>query len=138
MTPDEAKVVLDTTLAWIKEEWPITKKVFLAVPKDNRDYRPDPKSRTAVEIVWHTLTAEVWFLDGLTSGSFDMSEKGQPEDVETVTRLSECVLLGPGPGPSADDVALHEYTLLFASSTEFSLKLADVILILLDQSLVFY
>lgn len=84
MNPEEAKILLANSVPWIRQEWATTKKVLEAVPEEQAGYRPEPKSRTAAEIVWHTVSSEVWFLDGLTKGAFAMSEAERPEEVKSV------------------------------------------------------
>lgn len=51
-------------------EFPATVKVLSAVPDANRDYRPDPKSRTVWEIATHLATSDVWFLQAVVGASF--------------------------------------------------------------------
>jgi len=41
----------------------VTKKVLSAVPDSNRDFRLDPKSRTAGELAWHLASSDVQMLD---------------------------------------------------------------------------
>jgi uncharacterized damage-inducible protein DinB len=48
----------------------ITARVLSSVPDDRRDYRPDPKSRSAWELAWHAA-ADVWFLDGIAALHFE-------------------------------------------------------------------
>jgi uncharacterized damage-inducible protein DinB len=51
-------------------EFPATCKVLAAVPDTARDYRPDAKSRTAWELTVHLATSDIWFADGVLSGSY--------------------------------------------------------------------
>lgn len=83
MTPEQAKFLMETYVTHLREEWEITKKVFSAAPLDQLDYRPDPRARTAQEIVWHIVSAEVWFLECFEAGEFKMEEPGCPESVTT-------------------------------------------------------
>jgi uncharacterized damage-inducible protein DinB len=44
------------------DEYPTILKVLKAVPPDRLDYRPDPKSRSAAELVWlQVLEKRCWF-----------------------------------------------------------------------------
>ncbi len=72
-------------LPQIEQEWGITRKVLAAVPETNPDYRPDPKARTALEIAWHIVSSEIWFLEGLINGEFKMEEAEQPDTVKKVS-----------------------------------------------------
>ena len=51
-------------------EFPATCKVLAAVKDETRDYKPDPKSRSAWEVATHIATADIWFLDSIISGNF--------------------------------------------------------------------
>jgi uncharacterized damage-inducible protein DinB len=45
-----------------KQEYPTFVKVLRAVPHDKLDYRPDPRSRSAGELVWlQVLEKRCWF-----------------------------------------------------------------------------
>ena len=43
-------------------------QVLAAVKDDNRDYKPDAKSRTAWELATHLATADIWFIDSIVNG----------------------------------------------------------------------
>ncbi|MHB1330061.1 MAG: DinB family protein [Gemmatimonadales bacterium] len=47
-----------------------TVQVLAAVKDASRDYRPDPKSRSAWELAVHIATSDMWFLDGIERGVF--------------------------------------------------------------------
>ena len=49
-----------------------TKRVIEAVPLDKGDYRPDPVSKTALELAWHIANTDVQFLDGIADLKFNM------------------------------------------------------------------
>lgn len=83
MQAEQAKFVLDLLLPSVEEESTTTKKVLAAIPEAKRDYRPDPKARTAVELAWHIVSSELWFLDGIITGKF-AEESGQPPEVKAV------------------------------------------------------
>ena len=51
-------------------EFPATVKVLAAVKDDARNYKPDPKSRTAWELATHIATSDIWFLDSIIKGAF--------------------------------------------------------------------
>lgn len=71
MTPDHAKAAADMMATLWEGEFSATSQVLAAVNDDQRDYRPDPKSRTAWQIATHLATADVWFLDSIISGKFE-------------------------------------------------------------------
>jgi uncharacterized damage-inducible protein DinB len=70
MTPDQAKAVAEMFAALWQGEFAVTCQVLAAVKDDTRDYRPDPKSRTAWQLATHLATADVWFIDCITNGKF--------------------------------------------------------------------
>jgi uncharacterized damage-inducible protein DinB len=70
MTPDQAKAAADLMAAVWEGEAGATAQVLAAVDKGNRDYKPDPKSRTAWQLATHIATADIWFLDSIVSGQF--------------------------------------------------------------------
>lgn len=70
MTPENAKAAAEVIADWWQGEFAATCQVIAAVKDDNRDYRPDPKSRTAWELATHIATADIWFLDCIINGAF--------------------------------------------------------------------
>lgn len=76
MNADQAKMYLGFFLQTIEMESATTRKVLAAVPEDRKGYKPDEKAKTGGELAWHIATAEVWFLNGINNGEFDMSGEG--------------------------------------------------------------
>ena len=56
--------------SWWEGEFKATCQVIAAVKDDKRDYRPDPKSRSAWELATHLATADIWFIDSIINGAF--------------------------------------------------------------------
>lgn len=71
MNAEQAKTVAETFLKVWEFEFPATCKVLANVKDDNRDYKPDEKSRTAWELATHLATADIWFLNSVLSGNFN-------------------------------------------------------------------
>jgi uncharacterized damage-inducible protein DinB len=67
---EQARAVQDVLLKSIEDESVATRRVIAAVPNGNRDYKPDPKSRTAWEIAVHMAMADIWFADSILNGEF--------------------------------------------------------------------
>ncbi|MGH9577081.1 MAG: DinB family protein, partial [Terriglobales bacterium] len=64
----------------LQQELEITKKVLGAVPDAQREWRPDPKARTAWELAWHIAMEDVMFLEQITELKFSFPDdryKGQ-------------------------------------------------------------
>ena len=53
MTAEQARAVRDVITGSIEQESVAERKVIAAIPANNRDYKPDPKSRSAWEIAVH-------------------------------------------------------------------------------------
>jgi uncharacterized damage-inducible protein DinB len=76
----------------LKNEHKVTKKVLGAVPEDKKSYTPHPTSRNAGDLAWHIVASELWFLDGLIKGKFEMTgpEPSAPPTVaETLARYEK-------------------------------------------------
>jgi uncharacterized damage-inducible protein DinB len=83
MNSEQAQFVLGFLMPQITEETKITRRVIEAVPAERSDYRPDPASKTALELAWHIASSEVWFLEGVATGSFPMEDSKIPESIKT-------------------------------------------------------
>ena len=70
MDAQQARTILNfMTQVW-EGEYAATCKALAAVQEAGRDYRPDPKSRTAWELASHLAAADLWFLDSILAGNF--------------------------------------------------------------------
>lgn len=63
----------------IDAEYPTNKKVIAAIRPG--DWRPDPKSKTAIELAWHIVSVDVWFLNSIANLKFE--EEKLPEAPKT-------------------------------------------------------
>src|SRR5688572_30375560 len=70
MSPENAKAAAEVIASWWEGEFKATCQVIAAVKDDKRDYRPDPKSRSAWELATHLATADIWFIDSIINGAF--------------------------------------------------------------------
>lgn len=70
MDPHQAQFLMQQLTSLWEGEFPATRKVIAAVPDDRRDYRPDPKSRTAWQLATHLATGDLWFLQSILDGAF--------------------------------------------------------------------
>ena len=69
----------DMMVADLKREMETTRKVIEAIPDGKRDYRPDPKARSAWELAWHIACVEVQFAEEIAEGAFKMEERYKNE-----------------------------------------------------------
>jgi uncharacterized damage-inducible protein DinB len=84
MTSAQAVFLLQNVyLGALKNESRITKKVLEAVPAGKCEHRPDPVSKSAIELVRHIAVAENRFLETVLSGVFDVNAAALPESVKT-------------------------------------------------------
>jgi uncharacterized damage-inducible protein DinB len=74
MSPEQATAILEFLHPQLVMESAVTRKVMASVPADRSDYRPDPKSMTAMELVRHIAFAEIWFLESIIQGKFTTPE----------------------------------------------------------------
>jgi len=70
MTSDEASILAAHLLSRLQRESAITARVLSALPEDKAGYKIHPRSRTALELAWHMISAEMWFLDSIFQGEF--------------------------------------------------------------------
>jgi uncharacterized damage-inducible protein DinB len=84
MTPEQAAFLLQSiSLPTINNEHPVTKSVIAAIPADKVDYRPDDIVKSAIDLAWHIVTAEVRFLTAVSAGTFDLTPMPRPDSVRT-------------------------------------------------------
>jgi uncharacterized damage-inducible protein DinB len=89
MTPDQAKFLLhDVYLGTLKNESRTTKSILAAVPADKTDYRPDPISKTANELLRHIAAADNRFVETVINGVFDTNPSMIPENVKTPAEVA--------------------------------------------------
>jgi len=80
MTAENATFLLHGVyLPALKNESQLTKRVIEAVPADKADYRPDPISKTANELLRHIAAADVRFADTVINGKFETGAVLPPE-----------------------------------------------------------
>jgi len=71
MTPEKASSLARFLISQFQDEMKATRSVLEAVPADKADYKPDPKSKSAVELAAHVAVAEAMFLNTVIRGSFE-------------------------------------------------------------------
>ena len=70
MTSNEAKTVAAFLVADFENEMRTTLCILAAVPNADLDYRPDPKSKTALGLVRHIALEDEWLLNCIANGEF--------------------------------------------------------------------
>jgi len=83
MTAEQVTAVRDVIVGSIEQESVAERKVIAAIPNGNRDYKPDPKSRSAWDIAVHVAMSDVWFADSILNGRFEWA--GEPATPSEMT-----------------------------------------------------
>jgi uncharacterized damage-inducible protein DinB len=90
MQPDQAVFLLHSVyLPALKNEHRLTKTVIEAIPLDKGDYRPDAISKSALELAWHIVMAEMRFMDALPAGDWDLSPRPRPDSIKNSQDLTQ-------------------------------------------------
>lgn len=89
MTGEQANFLLhEVYLGTLKNESRTTKKVIESVPADKAEYRPDPVSKSANELLRHIAVADNRFLETVINGVFDTTTGTIPENVKTPAEIA--------------------------------------------------
>lgn len=72
-----------------KAEEPAFVRVLKAVPQDRRDYRADPKARTAAELAWLLAFEEMALVTLLDKGEVEWKETPPPASVDEIVAAYE-------------------------------------------------
>lgn len=89
ITPEKASFLLQYALPSIKNEHRTTRSVIESIPQSNLEYRPDPYSKTAMELAWHIAATEQRLYGGIVSGAFDFAPIPRPENVQTAAQIGQ-------------------------------------------------
>jgi hypothetical protein len=73
MNAEQAKFLAEHYARIIENEIPTTSKVIAAVGQGNGDYKPDGKSRSAIELARHIATSDPWFVQSALDGKFEFN-----------------------------------------------------------------
>src|SRR5207302_4502490 len=72
----------------LKTESRTTKKILEAVPAAKVDYKPEPASRSAIELARHIAAADNRFVETVINGVFDTNPAMIPENVKTPAEIA--------------------------------------------------
>ena len=78
MSPAEAKSRANLFIAGIEHEAKTTSKVVAALPESQLQFKLGEKGRTAAELAWHLVSADIWFIEGVANGDFSQAEPEMP------------------------------------------------------------
>src|SRR2546427_13236757 len=89
MTTEQATFLLhDVYMGNLKTESRTTKKILEAVPANKVEYKPDPASRSAIELTRHIAAADNRFVETVINGVFDTNPTMIPENVKTPSEIA--------------------------------------------------
>ena len=91
MNAQEAKAAGAAMVALWEGEFAATSQVLAAVKDDTRNYKPDPKSRTAWELAMHLAMADVWFADSIAAGKFEWDQDAVKKAEDSFKNVNEVV-----------------------------------------------
>ena len=88
MTAENAMFLLQGVyLPALKNESQLTKRVIEAVPADKSDFRPDPVSKSAMELLRHIAAADIRFVETVVTGQFSTAAV-LPENLKTPAEIA--------------------------------------------------
>ncbi len=89
MTAIEATTILQHVgLPLLGAEHRVTKGVIAAIPAAKGDYRPDDVVKSAIDLAWHIVTAEIRFMNAVIAGAFDLTPAPRPDGVRTAADVN--------------------------------------------------
>lgn len=81
---DRAAFLLhDVGLPALRAEQALTSAVIGAIPAEKSDFRPHADSRSAIDLAWHIVSAEIKYLEATAAGVFPHDLKPRPDAVRT-------------------------------------------------------
>jgi uncharacterized damage-inducible protein DinB len=78
LSAEQAQGLAMFLIQGVEREIPTTKKVLAAVPNDQLAFTLGEKGRTAKDLMWHTIEADIWFTEGISAGAFPKTEGDSP------------------------------------------------------------
>ena len=91
MNAEQAKAAADVIATMWEGEFPATCQVLAAVRDDNRDYKPDAKSRTAWELATHLAMGDVWFIESIIKGAFEWNPDAAKKAESQFARINDVI-----------------------------------------------
>ncbi len=89
MNSEQATFLLhEIYLPQIRNEHKTTRRVIEAIPADNSGWKPDPTSKSALELAWHIASSECFFLNSIARGKFERTgDSSMPASIKTPADL---------------------------------------------------
>src|ERR1043166_8098132 len=99
MNADQAKFLADHYATLLEREMSATASVLEAVNSGNRDYKPDPKSRSAWDIAVHIAQADNWLIQSALAGKFEYDAAAAKQQAASFKDAAQLAALFPQEGP---------------------------------------
>jgi uncharacterized damage-inducible protein DinB len=97
--PDFAVTTRDFAIATIEREAQTTRRVIAAIPEDKKNWKPDPKAKSADELAWHIAFNDVNMIESIARLSFmglddetNTEEKLHPKTIAEILKWHEANL----------------------------------------------
>jgi uncharacterized damage-inducible protein DinB len=89
MNPEQATFLLNEIyLPQIRNEHKTTRRVIEAIPADSSGWKPDEKSKSALQLAWHIASSECFFMNGIALGKYERTGDGSmPATIKTPADL---------------------------------------------------
>ena len=87
LTAEQVNTLQRMALDIITNEAKTTRRVIEAIPPDRSHYKPDPISKSALQLARHIAVSELHFLRSIGAGKFDYIYS-MPESVETPAEIA--------------------------------------------------
>jgi uncharacterized damage-inducible protein DinB len=89
LNSEQAKFLLTQIfLPVLEREHSKTREVIEAIPRTGGDYRPDPISKTALELAWHIVASEKRFFEAIANGEFNFAPISRPETLRSGAEIA--------------------------------------------------
>jgi uncharacterized damage-inducible protein DinB len=73
ITPEFVLGYREMIVATLAVEMKTNRKVIAAIPEERKDYKPDPKARSAHQLAWHIAYDDVTFLNKISDMKIEMT-----------------------------------------------------------------
>ncbi len=75
LTAEQAQGLAMYLTGLIENAIPTTTKILAAVPDNQLQFKLGDKGRTAKELMWHIVSSDIWFANGIAAGEFAQSDE---------------------------------------------------------------
>ncbi len=87
---EQAQGLAMVLIGGIENEIPTTKKILAAVPQDKLGFTLGEKGRTAKDLMWHLVGADIMFAEGIAAGEFAMAQAPPaPDTAQKIASIYE-------------------------------------------------